>query len=655
MFDTSNVTDMSSMFQSDSSLENLDLTNFDTSKVTNMKLMFYSVSTPELDLSNFDTSNVTDMESMFYSVSTPELDLKNFDISSVTNMRTMFSNSNVDKIDISGWNFNIKSLYEFFSKSNASKLILDDIDTSSVEDMHYMFANMPNLKNLDLSSLDTGNVTTMEGMFSGCYNLESLDLSSFDTSNVTNMSKMFYQCSNILEYDLSSFNVYNVTNMESMFAGNEKIKNIDLSSFDTSKVTNMHFMLASCYSLKTVDFSNFYCPNLRDVSGMFSSDSVLERIYANDAFIPDNIPYTYLFSGDVKLVGGMGTRYNKNNISTDYARVDDPENGKPGYFTYKEFKPTIYYPNGETEESELGYMFTLPNDYPKADENVATVTFKYQNGEEDTVSYVTKNYSFSKWKHNGTEYVGGSVLKITFDTYLEAIYNETIQAAVFPETPTSEHATFLGWYTEPTGGEEVTSYNGEEDITLYAHWDAEDMTISFEENGGEEISDIAIPYGSEIGELPTTTKTGFILEGWYSDEELTNKVLSSTVVNDNMALYAKWIEDDFPIVYQDDEEVFDGTNYLNTHIKLYNEENASKDYEIGFTIEEFDESIQEQYATFVQDKYELESAGYPGLVVRLGSEDSVLKTNIGHKRNDDDRGNVYIDNYPVVKLSLIHI
>ena len=61
--DTSNVTDMQSMFYNCRSLTTIPL--FDTSNVTNMLDMFhncYSLTTIPL----FDTSNVTDMQGMFY-------------------------------------------------------------------------------------------------------------------------------------------------------------------------------------------------------------------------------------------------------------------------------------------------------------------------------------------------------------------------------------------------------------------------------------------------------------------------------------------------------------------------------------------------------------------------------------------------------------
>ena len=63
---TSNVTSMFSMFNSCTSLTALDVSSFNTSKVINMSFMFAGCSgLTTLDISNFDTSNVTDMEWMF--------------------------------------------------------------------------------------------------------------------------------------------------------------------------------------------------------------------------------------------------------------------------------------------------------------------------------------------------------------------------------------------------------------------------------------------------------------------------------------------------------------------------------------------------------------------------------------------------------------
>jgi surface protein len=67
LVDTSDVTDMSSMFQGCMDLLSLDLSGFNTSKVTDMSHMFQACCLlKSLDLRNFDTSAVTDMRSMFY-------------------------------------------------------------------------------------------------------------------------------------------------------------------------------------------------------------------------------------------------------------------------------------------------------------------------------------------------------------------------------------------------------------------------------------------------------------------------------------------------------------------------------------------------------------------------------------------------------------
>lgn len=66
--DTSNVVNMSRMFEDCSKLNTIDLSYFNTSNATEMHTMFRGCSSlTSLDLSSFDTSKVTDMGSMFIS------------------------------------------------------------------------------------------------------------------------------------------------------------------------------------------------------------------------------------------------------------------------------------------------------------------------------------------------------------------------------------------------------------------------------------------------------------------------------------------------------------------------------------------------------------------------------------------------------------
>lgn len=89
---TSNVTDMSSMFCNCESLTSLDLSSFDTSKVTNMYGVFWSCSSlRSLDLSNWNTANVLNMICMFEDCSSLiTLDLSSFNTANVWGMESMF-------------------------------------------------------------------------------------------------------------------------------------------------------------------------------------------------------------------------------------------------------------------------------------------------------------------------------------------------------------------------------------------------------------------------------------------------------------------------------------------------------------------------------------------------------------------------------------
>lgn len=92
-----------------------------------------------------------------------------------------------------------------------------------------------------IENLNTSNVTDMKYMFRYCLGLHSLDVSNFETENVTNMEGMFHACVGLNSLDLSSFDTQNVDNMNLMLGG-LRINNLDLSNFNTQKVTKMNNM-----------------------------------------------------------------------------------------------------------------------------------------------------------------------------------------------------------------------------------------------------------------------------------------------------------------------------------------------------------------------------------------------------------------------------
>ena len=96
--DTSQVTDVSMMFQSAYSLEKLDVSSFDTSQVTEMRFMFsYMINLRELNVSGFDTSNVTAFNGMIeLTPNLKMLDLSSFDLSQSQELNYMFDESGVE-------------------------------------------------------------------------------------------------------------------------------------------------------------------------------------------------------------------------------------------------------------------------------------------------------------------------------------------------------------------------------------------------------------------------------------------------------------------------------------------------------------------------------------------------------------------------------
>lgn len=281
--------DCKSMFAS-VDYEKIDLTPFDSSKVTSTYDMFSNLyGTKEIDFSKFNTSNVTNMGRMFYKNFTPKLNLSNFDTRNVIYMNAMF---------MEAWGI--------------EELNLSSFDTSNVWFMGNMFKNTHKLKNLDVHHFNTQKVKHMQYMFYGS-GATSLDLSHFDTSKVEDMSKMFAEMANITELDLSNFDTSNVKDMSRMFDHTAELRTLDLSNFNTSKVTDFSKMFANEYINK------------------------LERIYVKQDFDTSaGTDFTNIFTGRTNLRGGNGSfLLDPSTADKTWLRIDDPANGRPGYFTRK--------------------------------------------------------------------------------------------------------------------------------------------------------------------------------------------------------------------------------------------------------------------------------------------------------------------------------
>lgn len=72
-------------------------------------------------------------------------------------------------------------------------------------------------------------------------------------------------------------------------------------------------------------------------------------------------------------------------------------------------------------------------------------------------------------------------------------------------------------------------------------------TISYETNGGTQLSNETHAKGKVVELTKVPTKEGYIFAGWYLDKELTQKV-TSIVVDKSVKLYAAWTKDGSTVV-----------------------------------------------------------------------------------------------------------
>jgi uncharacterized repeat protein (TIGR02543 family) len=125
--------------------------------------------------------------------------------------------------------------------------------------------------------------------------------------------------------------------------------------------------------------------------------------------------------------------------------------------------------------------------------------------------------------------------------------------AITLPTPTKTGYAFAGWYAESgfttlvSGAQSPTA-----NATLYAKWTASTYAITYNYNGATGGNGTTTSYfttGGTAITLPTPTKTGYSLSGWYSDAGLTTQVSGPLSPTADVTLYAKWLGNVYLLTY----------------------------------------------------------------------------------------------------------
>ena len=163
-----------------------------------------------------------------------------------------------------------------------------------------------------IENLNTTNVTNMRYMFGECYSLTTLDLSSFNTAKVTDMQSMFTSCHELTGVDVSSFDISSVTDMRSMFIDCPKLKTIYCSSDWSISTAQTGYMFSGCTSLV-------------GGKGTVFDSSVIDKTYAH----PDGGTESpgYFTAGTMTGIIDMNADVNDTNkryYTIDGRRVEQP-------------------------------------------------------------------------------------------------------------------------------------------------------------------------------------------------------------------------------------------------------------------------------------------------------------------------------------------
>ena len=431
---TSEVTDMSSMFALCPKLTSLDLSSFNTSKVIDVTGMFNGCNgLTSLDLSSFNTSKVTYMTFMFADCtnlrtiyvgdgwSTAAVGLYSDDMfngctSLVGGMGTTYDENHVDKTyaHIDGGPSNpgyftaASEPYACYTSSNTTLTFYYDnqrasrsgttydLNTGTTDVAWYTDGTNASVTKVVFDSSFAGaRPTTTYDWFYGMTNLQSITgLSYLNTSEVTNMGFMFQSCNQLTSLDVSHFNTSKVIYMNQMFSGCTGLTSLDLSSFNTSNVKSMYGMFAFCDNLTSLDLSNWNTSQVTNMSYMFYNCNNLRTVYVGNGWTTAAVENSNnMFWNCTSLVGGQGTTWNSSNPKDKtYAHIDGgPSN--PGYFT-------------DTNAPRAYACYTPSN---------TTLTFYYDNQRSSrpgTTYDLNTGSNDPGWRTGG---INASVTKVVFD------------------------------------------------------------------------------------------------------------------------------------------------------------------------------------------------------------------------------------------------
>ena len=218
------------------------------------------------------------------------------------------------------------------------------------------------------------------------------------------------------------------------------------------------------------------------------------------------------------------------------ATMPDSDVTITGSFSINQYTITFNTNGGTTIDAitaDYGTAITAPDDPTK--EHYTFVSWDKTIPETMPAENLTITASWSINKHSIIYVVDGG----NYQTVENVEYGSQIVAIA---APSQTGYTFSGWQNVP-------ATMPDNDVTISGSYTINQYTITFDTDGGSEVSAITADYNSEITNLPVPTKEGYTFAGWDAAVPL-------TMPADNLTFTALWTINKHSIVY-----VVDGKTY----------------------------------------------------------------------------------------------
>jgi len=394
--------------------------------------------------------------------------------------------------------------------------------------------------------------------------------------------------------------------------------NTTINSFKVDSANNLDenrtpkLLLEYAISSYTVNFKDWN-------GGILKTETVSNGGFATAPTDPTRIGYTFI---------GWDTNFNNIisdlNVTAQYTVNSYTVNFKDwnGDILKTEDVNYGFSATSPTEPIRTGYTFIgwLPSDFTSITQdtniiaqytiNSYTVNFKDWNG--DILKTEDVNYGFSATSpteptRTGYTFIGWLPSDFTFitqDTNIIAQYTinsyivnfkdwngdilktEDVNygfSATSPTNPTRTGYTFIGWL--PSDFTSIT-----QDTNIIAQYTINQYTITFDTNGGSEISSITQDYNTVITPPTNPTKTGYTFESW-------SPVLPSNMPSENSTHIAQYILNNLQNTVNDinfegidnitldiNNSIVQGNNYISglSKVKLSDSYNTILEFDHNF-------------------------------------------------------------------------